>query len=756
MKNLVLIFLFLFSLQIQSQEIKVVVNPLVKEANSKIAQLEKLLEKAKKKKIDVTKEVNSVYVATIFLKYAQWDEEHVAVNTKLFKQLRIFKKNASDIAQKLPRLERKEVIKILDNATKEINELLSKKKKRQKSNKVDWRLAKVEGDRITINGKTAFLTDFISKPEEVNLDIFFGNKDSYYIDASQLEKDALVNQTVIDLLTIRKEIALGTTYLDPTKAPLWVNKIDNGNINKLNNIFTSFDIDHPDVRKIYQEVLTEIIPYTTGKSFADLGYMLANKPYLTELDDGKILDSKYTKEKFKSFLVKKHQTIKKLDKAWNTYFYDFADLDNLNLKELNVKGSPFYYDWTTFKMDRVTDWFNFLKFRIQKDNPKGKVFLGLTPKVWLDGNRAHGADLEALVELSGVMGTSTGADHIRIFGKPLKWEKRYKYDWVETCMSYDFMKSVSPNKPIYDAECHFLSNKKSKDLYLDPLFARSIFWLAHIHGLSASNIWYWPRGIDGEIDPNLNPSDYAGTNSQQALVTNEFINTMVDINANAEDILSFQRAKKPIRIFYSKTSAINKTNYMESIYSLYEQVKFNGVPVGFVTQKIIEQQDSKDWDVVLIKDTTYITNEELKALQAYLNAGGIIVLDNNSLKFNEYGVAIDNALAPSKGRIIVVDNIEKYETKSLAVMSLRNRLPNIRVEEINENGKKGCIWNVTKNKKGENILSIVNVGNTVADLTITLNENNKTVCTSIIDGVETSNTPSLGPYEVYYVKVSTN
>jgi len=405
-------------------------------------------------------------------------------------------------------------------------------------------------------------------------------------------------------------------------------------------------------------------------------------------------------------------------------------------------------------MDRVTDWYGFLKEEIRKYDPKAKVHLKIMPNLWSENKRSHGIDLEALTNLSGIVGNDSGAEHNRLWGKPAEWEEKYKFDWRELCMAFDFMKSVSPNKINFNSELHYLSTVRSRDLYLDPNYVRASFWLAHTYGMTASQIWYWPRKADGSISKKaINDKGYAGSNNQQPRVTNEVAMTLIDLNANAEEIMSMQRQRRPIRIFYSKTSAINNKKHMDHLFELYEALHFEGTPLGFVTNGIFNTQDHKNWDTVLVYDTPNVTEEELQTLQQYLHKGGTIILDSKSLLKNEYGKEI-GTLKASKGKIIRLNTVTEIKEKSLALLAEKNHLSEIKITETNSMGSKGCIWKVVKNKTGNHVLSVVNVGKTDATLDITLKGSNAIVCKNIIDGTLANTKPILKPNDVLFVEVT--
>lgn len=527
----------------------------------------------------------------------------------------------------------------------------------------------------------------------------------------------------------------------------------------------TYDIDNPGAREIQQQLLKGVVPKMTGKNFSKLGYMLCNEPHFYTHTDARKKKlpwasggvSHFTINKFKTWLSKKHQNINDLNTVWKTNFKDFNDVEISIPIDISLKGTPIWYDWASFNMDRVTNWYQFLKDEITKHDADAKVHLKIMPSLWTENKRVHGIDLEALTDLSGIIGNDSGADHTLIWSKkPHKWQKHYAFEWRELCMGYDFMKSVSPNKINFNSELHYLSTVRSRKLDLDPMYARASFWLAHSYGMTASQIWYWPRNADGSISKKATKDKgYAGSNIQQPRVVNEVAMTLIDLNTNAEEIMAMQRQRKPIRIFYSKTSAINKKEHQDDVFELYESLNFQGIPLGFVTENIIKKQDNNSWDLVLIHKTPFVTNDEFIALQSYLKNGGTIIIDGKSLLKNEYGKPI-SILKKGKGTIIRLNSVAEIKKKALAILNEKQLLPEVLIEEENSIGTKGCIWRVVKNQKGNNVLSVVNVGKSDAKIKVTLQGSSKIVCKDIIKGIPIATSPILKPNEVYFVEITSN
>lgn len=741
--------LFVFSLKGQL---------LKKQARNKIKALEQLIRIAEIQDINVLKEKTTVRTAEIFLTYANWDEKNIDKNVSFFKKAPLYKEESLKMAEELASFERKEVVLMLDEATAYLQMLIDKKVFRKASPDVDWEKVSIEGDQLVFNDRPIFLADYTWKPNTKKLTEYHGNQDGFFITPSYIQKDGTLIPSIYDKLVSKSKGTLGFVFLNHKSVPKWSLEKYGDTLVLPTDRYTVYDIDNPGAKDFQKKLIKAVVPYTAGKKFSELGYMLCNEPHFFTQKTGDKLGwasgqvTVYTKEKFRNWLKEKHKNIKVLNTLWKTNFKNFNKVTIDIPIDTSLQGTPMWYDWNLFNMYRVTDWYLFLKNEIKKYDSNAKVHLKIMPNLWTENKRSHGIDLEALTEMSGIIGNDSGAEHNRMWGKPSEWEKHYAFEWRELCMGFDFMKSVSPKKINFNSELHYLSTGKSRNLYLNPQYARAAFWLAHTYGMTASQIWYWPRKENGVI-PERSGKGYAGSNSQQPRVTNEVATTLIDLNANAEDIMAMQRQRKPIRIYYSKTSAINKEKHMDDLYHLYKTLNFEGVPLGFVTKSILKKQNNDNWDVLLINKTPFVTEEEFNAIQEYINAGGDVIIDYESIKNNEYGIPLIKALKPGKGKLIKLNSDQEIKEKAFHLIKDKNLVSNISIQEKNRVGVKGCIWRVIKNEKGNNVLSIVNIGKSDANLSVLLKNKKEFVCMDIINGLEVSPNPTLKPYEVYFVEI---
>ncbi len=722
-------------------------------------QLELLISAAEGQGIDVQKEKMTLRTADVFVQYADWDENNIAINKNYFTKVPgDFTENAQKYAEELPELIRSNIVIMIQEAIDRLNLLIDGEIYRKPIPDINWAQVTHEGDMLKYNGKPVFLADYTWKPRISQLTEFYGNLDGYTLLPGQVQNDqGDIASSNLSALESKPNGTIGYIFFGNSSVPQWAEDKYGPGFRMREDTYIGYDIDNPGAREMMQFLIEGTVPLMAGKKYRELGYMLVNEPHFYTTKDqwatGPV--SEYTKEKFRTWLSNKHASISDLNQLWSTSFSSFNDVTIQIPIDANLQGTPKWYDWVIFNNYRVTEWYEWKKSEILKHDPDARVHLKIMTNLWSENKRNHGIDLEAITQMSGISGNDAGAENSYMWGGPKDWEEHYSWEWREICMSYDFMKSVSPDNIIYNTESHFLSKTAFRDLYMDPAYARTTFWMAHLHGLNASQIWVWARNTDGSINGKAGKG-YPGTFNQQPRIVNEIHSTMMDLNSNAEVITAFQKQKKPIRVFYSETSATNKTNHMDDVFDMYESLFFEGIPIGFVTKNILNNQDHSNWEVVVVHKTEYVTEAELNALQDYLNSGGKVIIDDVSLTFNEYGNSLSD-LNQGTGTLIKVNSIDEKREEALKIIDQKGQLPDVIITETNTGGHKGCAWKVVKNEAGNVVLSIVNLGKTEAALKIELKDAQiGTACKDLLKGIPVTNSPKLQPYEVFFVEITDN
>ena len=751
MKNIKYLLCFLLSLTLFQNSF----GQLEKTAHEKIKTLNALIKLAEKKGLDASKEKMTVRTAEVFLKYANWDEKNIEENTSYFSNVRTYKSEAKKYAEALPDYERSEVNIMLDEAIETIKLVNSGDIVRKPTPIIDWSKLTIDKNQIMHDNKPVFLSDYTWKPRVDELTEYFGNLDGVFLTPSHvINKKGAIKPTLLNELKNKPDGQFGTVFMNHKGVPKWA-KESFPDIEIGKRLYTEYDIDNPGTRFLQSSLLSQTVPLMKGKKYTELGYLLTNEPHWNTIADtwatGTV--SKYTKEKFYNWLLKKHQCISNLNAVWGTNFSSFKNVViEIPINE-NLHGTPIWHDWMRFNQHRVTEWFTFLQDEIHKYDPNAKTHIKVMPNLWTENKRDHGLDFEALVNLTGVIGNDAGSHYSLIWGKDDEWTERYAFRWRELSMAYDFFKSVSPNKINYNSEVHYLSTVRFRELYLRPSYARSVYWLAHLQGMNAGQTWFWARKEDGSVRAN-GEKGYAGSNNQQPRIINEVASTMMDLNGNSEDITALQSLEKPWRIFYSETSAINKKSHMDDQFKIYESLYFEGASVGFATENIIKNQDNKLWETIIVYKTEFVTDDEFNTLQSYLNNGGTVLIDAISLSKNEYGIARSKTLTEGKGQLHHLNSIEALAKKAIEIVAASNRLPNIILNETNVLNKKGCLWKAYTDVNGRHVISIVNLGKEDAEVTLSSKNNSKKVtCLNLLNGQKLESNFKMKPEDVLLLEV---
>lgn len=725
------------------------------EASGKINELRKLIAKAKKSGINTLKEETALRTAEIFMGYAKWDENNIDANVKNFSLVKKYKNESEKYAKLLPDFERQEIIEMMNSSISELEAVMRGELKRLPTPVVDWTKVKVDKDMLVYEGKPVFLADWTWKPRIKEYIEYHGNLDGFFMtNANVINNKGDISPKVINELQEKEDGSIGFVFLNHSNFPKWAEKKDPTVKDGPGIKYTMYDINHPLARQVNSDLIKGTVPYMAGKQYTGLGYMLCNEPHWNCIEKtwASAPISEYAYEEFRKWLKNKHGNIDRLNELWSTSYKDFSSVDGPRIMQASMQGSPMYFDFMAFNMDRVTEWFSFLKNEIRKYDPQAKTYIKIMPNLWSD-NKRSGIDLEALTRNSEIIGNDASSCGAWMWGKPKSWEKNYAFDWVEICMAYDFMKSVSPDKVMFNTEGHMLSTGKYRDLYQTKEYARGNYWLATIHGLTATQTWYWCRREDGSSRGHSDSNGYAASNNHQPRIVNEVHATMIDLNSVSDYIMSFQRQRKPLRIFYTKASSINKAEHMNDVLRIYEKLNFSGLPIGFATEGILKN-NPHEWDAIVVYKTPYAFKSDIETVQKYLDECGTVIIDNESFKTDEYGRKIDLTLKQGKGKLIVVSTLNEMKNEALAAVKSNKGMPMISIAETNDRNMPGCEWRVIAKDKNKYIVNIVNIGKSDATVSMSAAKGNIKSVSEVLTGLKSATKIVLKPNDVQLLEVS--
>lgn len=730
------------------------------QALTKLDILKQLMQDAEAKDIDVTREETVVWFAEQFLKFADWDEANVEAIEAAFGYERYYAADKKRLAAELPEFERKKVVEILDEGIADLSAVLSGEIKRRPVNKVDWQGTKAGDNMFVSNGKPIFPYDYFSKTvgqpltnKDIYNDhlgaIFHGGENLYPVDHDRainsflLKEDGTFDEELLKELTDIDESNIGFLTIWLMGIPEWVEARE-PEIRKGRSLFQGFDIDNPLAREVWGKILRKAAEVTKGKRISELGFVLANEPHwysetghwTNRFEEMQGISS-YTLAKFQNWLSEKYDgNLDVLNANWESDFASFESVSIAIPLSPKVRGSAMWYDWCRYNMHRSYEWFKFMQDELHSVDPEADTHIKIFPRTFYEDYRSHGIDLESLTELTTMIGQDAKA-----FGSPSirpqyssEWTKKYAYDWRGMGFLMDFVESVAPEKINFNSEQHFLSSGAWRDLDTRASYVRSVYWLSTLMGMDGNVAWFWARDPDGSpedrlegelnfFDPGL-AGAYAGSNNMQPHISNEATQTMFDLNSFSEEVVALREQVRPLRVFHSETSAINLPDYMTKSKNLHESLFFEGVPVGYATEKIINKQGTDGWDVLVVYNATHVTDGEFAAIQSYLNEGGVVLLDSeDSLSLNEYGQKRAEKLSVGKGKIIVVDaGDDLTKIRDAAAAEIVDSMPDVVVSANNGEAFKTNVSRVVKQADGSYLVNILNIGNGTTKINLALKD----------------------------------
>jgi beta-galactosidase len=297
-----------------------------------------------------------------------------------------------------------------------------------------------------------------------------------------------------------------------------------------------------------------------------------------------------------------------------------------------LRGGALWYDWCRFNMDRVNNWFSFLKQQVQAhDHQQVPVTIKMLGFTLSTPQRDHGLDIEYLTRLQDIPGADLRvAPHDAVFyGKQeaeldpeTDWRSRYAYDWVEQAMYLDFTKSLCPERLFYDSEWHGFGAVSWRHFHLKRNYVRSALWLAFTHGMGAIKPWLWGRSSDGALRDS---ADHIGELATQPIAVDAYGRVMKELNAHAERVVSAVPRDRRFMIYYSEEAAIQDEHYTKGFKDIYEAMKLLTLPLGFTTPSAIRGLHAAQ-HVLIVPRTRFIMASSLERIKTFQQAGGRVVL----------------------------------------------------------------------------------------------------------------------------------
>ena len=394
--------------------------------------------------------------------------------------------------------------------------------------------------------------------------------------------------------------------------------------------FVDYDIDHPAVRTLWAGFLETFGPLMAKKRQI-LTYDLSNEPNFPRF-------SKRTTAKFRTWLKGQYRSIAKLNEAWGT---GYAAFDQAQPRVRPEKSRAAWYDWCMFNRVRVTDFYRHIATHLRRHDADALLHVKQAGEVMFTGSRSvhgrplelsrhdDGLDREWLCALYDVHGTDVRPVH-----KPFRATAPMALDWQGQAMTFDFMKSIAPHKPIFDSEWHAVQTVYYESNDIPGEHMETALWLAHLHGMAGNIIWWWSRR-DG---PEHRGQWFSGSLLVQPKLMEAYARTMLQLKRLLPAVMPLANGPRPIRFHFSRASAIQDVHYLDELWKAYEGANFLGRGLGFVTDRQIERNELEGCAMLVVAHARFVPQATLAGLRRFAARGGAVALIGpDNAKFDPWG-----------------------------------------------------------------------------------------------------------------------
>lgn len=709
----------------------------------KLATLKEAVARAKTKGINTSTEDVTITTAGLFLNtFIPWDLMHpneLASAFSKWSKKEDLKGTPQQEAIRAPQWELSQTSEILDQALANIAAAYRKPESRRSHANVNIDHLTISEGFLSSDGRPVFSGGFIWGTAEmdkafsgyIGVDVGFPE----FINFNSLKNDGnLSDQTIADIVR----------HLDALQASGQKGSIGFGqsipawavsqwpDIDDVKGHFFSYDIDHPQIRGLWKSFIASLVPNIRNHP-AKFDYQLAIEPSWPSVGGWMVNNvSPYTFQKYQIWLGELYGNISALNISWKTNFSNYSDI---NFRPRDSGNSAMWYDWCRFNQLRVTDFFTFISDEIHKYDPDARCHMRISVGGvnFLEAptnsfTALHGGiDREALVKMYEI----TGLDNFmqpasKRVDPQLRYydgydENAYSLRWLGHTILLDFLRSLGPDKLIYDSEWHSVSSVYCVNPEPQAGYMHTALWLSALHGLGATKTWYWSRNANGA--PGRSQEEYYGSLLIQPRLLNEYGTGLAELNTFGKEVVALERAPKQIYLLYSQSSAIHSPSYISNQILTYEALQFTGLPTGFVTENELKTTglpSTCKW--LIVPDDSHVSQSTLDWLRNFIQEGGKLLLTGiNALKFNEYGKAYS---AKELEFLSKADKLIASEPKKLlaGMESLMGKTEiKRRVKCIDANSAKQTAFGVicrSVEYEGGNLVCLINVGSTPKEVSL--------------------------------------
>lgn len=384
---------------------------LKQQVESRASELDALIEKAEHQGLATDRASVSRHVIATYLIAAQYDKDHVEEVRKIFQKVWWYSKTDPKEADKLPWNEMNACLDVAEYAIAELKLQIAGTVKLVKSPDFFSGSMTLGKGSFLLDGKPVFPYSLVWLPGTKEYAEAFGNTGGSFYQLMDFQPNGTVKKWP------RKEaVELAGEQAAMNAAPLvhlmghapaqWMGR-EHPEIEHGARYHTKYDIDSPLVRLWIEQLCAEMLPAISNAVGDQLQvHLLANEPHFATKKGGwkaKNGVSQFTMEKYRQWIAAKYQTVDAVNQSHGS---SFKSLDQVTVDlpiDPKLRGSALWYDWCRFNMDRVNEWFTFLKRTTQQNDPSASpVSIKTLGHSLGSPDRDGGIDVEYLTKLQEI------------------------------------------------------------------------------------------------------------------------------------------------------------------------------------------------------------------------------------------------------------------------------------------------------------------------------------------------------------------
>ena len=466
-------------------------------------------------------------------------------------------------------------IKILNDGVKEIEDILSGK------------APELKVDPMPIAGKMEIKNGgFYLNGKEM----FFLGPNTWQLHYTQLKYIANIGMNLFDVTGLgRNNTKVPITPVDEEFIPEKLNKLFNPNILLKSKDLGLYFFARQFAGCSYVQNLNTPNQYSklqdTNKEIWKFEAKQPHLLYLISHLESFVHEKNLTRleKNMAKYLEKKYGSIDKVNKVLGTKYKKFTDFKERDRVNKAVKYEIFLFEKeANFKSLKHSN-------KLKRNFWKKPTTSHISTSHWTAWDTLQNcADFEALYDECDIAGYDAG---VRLESN------KYAASWEAVMMLCDFSRSLFPEKPITNNECHNFPINCPYDV--NPQFIYTAQISEMLHGRNAGVMWKWEMNYH---DPW---GSYAFTRADSFHYAAK---AALDARRLAKQIASFRKEKRQFGIFYSLPSFCDSGMY-KKINDLYQGTYFHGVTPGFITEKTLLENKFSHYKVILIPDTRRVSDQ---------------------------------------------------------------------------------------------------------------------------------------------------